>query len=947
MSVNIHRHTPTLNVVDSRGLQVSEVRYWCNESIKEPEARFTRYRYDMGNQTVEHYSHADDIKLKVADSTHITSLSGADVFTDSIDAGWRLTVFGEAGQALETWDSRGSHWQTEYDSQLRPWVIFEEFEQQARRAIERFTYATNSNDAAEMNQCGQLIRHDDPAGTLLFTAYDLTGKPLSQTRHVLKDLHVAHWPEELDGRKGLVESSAGHTTTWRYAPTGEILEQRDAKGHTQRFWFDVAGQLQKVTLQLNGASEQRLILDQVSYNAQGQIQSQVLGGKITSAATFTPENGRMSQRTLSRTTKNTSVLQKLHYAYDAVGNVLSVQDHSKPEQHNANQRIKPGSTYVYDSLYQLIKATGREEQTASVQAVLPDWASGPGDSSRLLNFTQHYSYDERANLIKLQHQRDGNNYTREMRIAPGSNRGLSWKTGDSPPDFATGFDANGNLQALQNGQPLLWNSRNQLQSVTLVKRAGQEADTESHLYDGNGQRVRKRQIQKAHAVTHVRDVLYLPSLEIRESTTEKFEVIIVQAGNCNVRCLHWSLGTPSGISNDAMRFSFDNHFGSNTMELDADGNLISEEGYYPFGGTSWRAARNALEANYRTIRYSGKERDASGLYYYGQRYYAPWLQRWISPDPAGAVDGLNLFCMVGNNPVRYIDHHGNQKDEAAIKEELGAYPGILKEVNNRVGTLNHQLYNSMRKRDVVKRMFQSYAYTAMRFMLSWGAGLLAAPTGPAGMLGTKIATSSTTDTIASKFNATRHLPVAIYPQTSRLKPDEIEYNGRTAFYDLKAKAEHAKTEDLNPRNKTGQKNLSVMATGFILSTVLEVQGPWVRSFESSTQATNALEGLPGQKIERLNNALAELDNHLEHDAHAINAAFDDLGVEEFYAAGVKSRLGQTTDRMADRMGVESSNLISRASMQRDVNIARAMIQRGRELLFKLNEHNKSQGRFFV
>jgi hypothetical protein len=129
--------------------------------------------------------------------------------------------------------------------------------------------------------------------------------------------------------------------------------------------------------------------------------------------------------------------------------------------------------------------------------------------------------------------------------------------------------------------------------------------------------------------------------------------------------------------------------------------------------------------------------------------------------------------------------------------------------------------------------------------------------------------------------------------------------------------------------------------------VLEVQGPWVRSFESSTQATNALEGLPGQKIERLNNALAELDNHLEHDTHAINAAFDDLGVEEFYAAGVKSRLGQTTDRMADRMGVESSNLISRASMQRDVNSTRATIQRGRELLFKLNEHNKSQGRFFV
>jgi insecticidal toxin complex protein TccC len=50
--------------------------------------------------------------------------------------------------------------------------------------------------------------------------------------------------------------------------------------------------------------------------------------------------------------------------------------------------------------------------------------------------------------------------------------------------------------------------------------------------------------------------------------------------------------------------------------------------------------------------------DASGLYYYGARYYAPWLQRWISADPAGDVDGLNLYEMVGSNPVAFIDSDG-------------------------------------------------------------------------------------------------------------------------------------------------------------------------------------------------------------------------------------------------------------------------------------------------
>jgi insecticidal toxin complex protein TccC len=62
-------------------------------------------------------------------------------------------------------------------------------------------------------------------------------------------------------------------------------------------------------------------------------------------------------------------------------------------------------------------------------------------------------------------------------------------------------------------------------------------------------------------------------------------------------------------------------------QLDAQAKLVSPESYYPFGGTSWWAGRNAIEANYKTVRYLGRERDATGLYYYGLRYYAPWLQR--------------------------------------------------------------------------------------------------------------------------------------------------------------------------------------------------------------------------------------------------------------------------------------------------------------------------------
>ncbi|WP_187292085.1 RHS repeat-associated core domain-containing protein, partial [Pseudomonas syringae] len=61
----------------------------------------------------------------------------------------------------------------------------------------------------------------------------------------------------------------------------------------------------------------------------------------------------------------------------------------------------------------------------------------------------------------------------------------------------------------------------------------------------------------------------------------------------------------------------------------------------------------------KTVRYSGKERDASGLYYYGFRYYAPWLQRWTSPDISGEDTDLNLYKMLRNNPLNHVDLNGN------------------------------------------------------------------------------------------------------------------------------------------------------------------------------------------------------------------------------------------------------------------------------------------------
>ena len=54
----------------------------------------------------------------------------------------------------------------------------------------------------------------------------------------------------------------------------------------------------------------------------------------------------------------------------------------------------------------------------------------------------------------------------------------------------------------------------------------------------------------------------------------------------------------------------------------------------------------------KRYRYTGKERDEENdLYYHGARYYAPWLGRWISCDPAGLADGLDPYVYARDNPV--------------------------------------------------------------------------------------------------------------------------------------------------------------------------------------------------------------------------------------------------------------------------------------------------------
>ena len=668
---SLHAHTPTLAVIDPRGLPIRTVAFACSVSGQAPEQRVTQSVFDpMGWLVAQRDPRVFADATAPANLLTVFSLSGQVLATDSCDAGWRVSLAGEAGQPLEVWDTRESHWQTAYDDSMRPVSVTEN----RGHVIERFAYASASAQSARHNRCARLLRHDDPAGTRHMTEYGLAGGTLEETQQFLRSLDLPHWPESEAQRDLLLEEASPLISRWHFNAAGEVLSQTDAKGHQQHFSHTVAGQLRETGLQIAGSSAVNTLVSNIRYNAFSQVESEIAGNGVVTSLVHESSTGRLAR--LQAQAPGKRLLQDVHYRYDPVGNLVEVEDATLATRHFANQRIEPIRRFTYDSLYQLIAASGRETAKPSLGPDLPAWQTS--DTSQVVNYSETYRYDAAGNLLERIHL-GAVNHTLSMHIAPHSNRLM--RSGETEHSY----DANGNVLILQSGQSLQWDARNQLRAVTQVTRQHADNDEERYIYGGGGKRLRKVRTWQAQANSHTAETRYLPGLEVRTNSAsqEQLEVITLQAGRCRVQWLHWDT-PPTGLGNDQLRYTLDDHLGSSTLELDDQAQLISQETYYPFGGTACWAGRNEVEASYKTLHYSGKERDATGLYYYGYRYYAPWLHRWLNPDPSGAIDGLNLYGFVGNDPMGHVDADGRIKrraDGSPIAEAAGS-DSMLEQIRN-------------------------------------------------------------------------------------------------------------------------------------------------------------------------------------------------------------------------------------------------------------------------
>ncbi|WP_166216123.1 RHS repeat domain-containing protein [Pseudomonas atagonensis] len=897
--MDMHRNTPRVTAVDPRGLAARTIDYWRADVAFAAEARINRILYDAAGRAVKQWDprlwalQAND-PLAPANLISIYALNGQELRSDSVDAGVQTGLPGPGAEVLRHWDSRGTHREVRYDRLLRPVAVFEEGRTQLRHCIERFEYGHPGAGDSACNQFGQLIEHCDPAGSVLSNSFALGGDCLENTRHYTLDPVLPDWPSQIEDRRRLLEPGVGATTRLHVGVLGQVLEQVDARGNRHGLEWTVDGHLRARQLQLKDQGAARTLVSDIQYNAAGQVTQEVAGNGVRSTLTYRNEDSRLLIRHTSD--PQGRVLQHLTYDYDPMGNLLRVADMALPTRYFANQRIDPLSRFTYDSLYQLSEAIG--------------WEAGPSGHgpTALANYRQTYCHDSGGNLRRLTHV-GAQNPGHDLQAARYSNRCLPWRDG-LPPDeaqIAEAFDLRGNLLKLDAGRTLTWNLRNQLHSVTPVERPGRQPDREVYLYDGQGLRVRKIRCLQTNARTVINEVRYLPELELRSDTGtgECVQIITVQTGLNSVRILHWE-SPPASAAVDQYRYGFTDHLGSICLELTADARILSREHFYPFGATAWSDG----DVSYKSVRYSGKEQDLTGLYCFGIRYYLPWQQRWCNPDPKGFIDGPNVYQMVGNSPLTYVDIEGEKKTKAELLQVSASKQASLLEVTgNRAFDLKHSLLNTAyaghRMKAAGRRMGAAAASSLLNGALETGGTAVGALAGPLGVKAGGWAGSKVADAVSAKVVKKYRLDRPIRLTGQEMNPKQIiEAVEPSKPRSLMTIEQVLKAMD--PREKEGRIQLGKnIVDGVVKKGVdkvgkkLGVLGP--ETLKVGFEVAVASMGLKAQVLSDIHDDISTVIDLLEYRMDAIRTEFGESGSADEEVFGQVADLSVQTQQMVETL----------------------------------------------
>jgi len=571
-----------------------------------------------------------------------------------------------------------------------------------------FAYDGAGNLTSVTNALSQAITFTHDARGKVLTATD----PLSQTTAFAY----------LQGDLYTVTTPLGHTTTRFTDAAGRVLGVTDPLGRSTRYTWDNLNQLTKITDPLGGET-------QFSYDGNGNLLS--LTDARSNATSYTYSNmDRVATRTdplahaesysydnnsnlTSHTDRKSQVTGRTYdaldrltqvtfqggatitYTWDAANRVTQLVDSINGTStqiwdnlDRLTQEVTPNGTisYTYDAADRRASMTvlgqtaitytydnaDRLTQIAQGSTTVGIAYDAAGRRTSLTSpngVVTEYSYDAASRLVG-QTFKNGSTTLGALTYgydATGSriSTGGTWARTGLPSAVASAtynaanqqtafggtsqtFDLNGNMTS-DGTNTYTWDARNQLTSLS----GGVSA---SFAYDGLGRR-RSKTISSTETKFHYDGLTPVQELDNGGTVTAN---LLTGLG------IDEYLARTAGGSTQSHLTDI---LGSTVAELDASVTTQAEYTYEAFGETTISGSSG------NAFRYTGREEDGTGLYYYRARYYHPGRARFVAEDPIGHAGGVNLSAYAQDSPVTRRDPLGLQASPPSLDVPGGsAYP---------------------------------------------------------------------------------------------------------------------------------------------------------------------------------------------------------------------------------------------------------------------------------
>ncbi|WP_433006654.1 RHS repeat domain-containing protein [Treponema socranskii] len=553
---------------------------------------------------------------------------------------------------------------------------------------------------AANNSAGKVVSVRDEAGVTRYE-YGKLGEVTKETRTLTR--HIPAYESEKTAVMEYVSDYLGRMQRITY-PDREVVT----------YGYDAGGQVCSITGVRDG--QNYTYVADIGYDEYGQRVYIKYGNGVETNYTY-DENMRWLAHIDTQNTYGKQY-QNIEYSFDDVGNVEKYTNNCMNGSRYSTQQ-----TYTYDSLYQLISATGVTEDNPYAIPGSPDYRS---------DYTQDFSFDAIGNMtykkseetITPAIQKKGGddlnyeftyqydpNYAHRLTRVGSEQKGWRYYTYDAngnvtsesdgvvpnedtttltpvtvttqmneagesvyEADYAWAWPWSGNTGGKKpvpnNKRRYEWNSRN-----LLMRSVNSVYDTR-YVYAADGNRAAKWTATKSSETLYFNTMwtwhtdkglpegqyskhIYLGETRVVTKQTSKLEAGYGQSDEWH----HQYYYHPD-------------HLGSAQLVTDYEGNEYQRIEYTPYGEL-WVEKKSEKEEGLRYLPYkfTAKEQDEeTGLYYYGARYLDAKYSRWMSTDPAvgeyvsGTEKGqggiynqvnFNLYHYANNNPVKYTDPDGN------------------------------------------------------------------------------------------------------------------------------------------------------------------------------------------------------------------------------------------------------------------------------------------------